>query len=707
VTGRGAAVYVAAAALAVALVGWVWIAPFSLLGTANLAMSYTLVAISLVVLTGWVGQISLAQASFVGIGAFVTGVAARNWGIPFPLTLPIGALASAGVAAAFGVVALRVRGLYLAVATLIFAWMAQEFLFNQSWLAGVGGSASSPSKPIGEQGSFPYLDFTQRATFYFVMLACVAATIVACANVRDSKTGRAWFAVKGSEIAAASLGIGVTRYKLLAFAVSGFIAGAAGTLEVTHQQVATSSAFAPNVSLFYLAIAVVGGLSSLPGAVASGMLFASLEEIFYRVRFLDGYLHIVSAALLVVVLLFFPAGLAGVPSRLEPPARRAATGLAGMVRALMRRLTADDDGLDDREEPTDKEADEEADERADEVFATRRLAQRLVARLRPGPAATTPDALAPTLAAASSSEESLVAASLVAPVPATLAYEPGTATKPSLPPRDERRLVLSARDVTVRFGGLTAVDNAHLEVRESEIVGLIGPNGAGKTTLFNAISGLNEPTEGTVELFGTDITKLQVHERARLGMGRTFQIIQLFPQLSVFENLLVATHLRNGTGFFSHVAATQGAIAEERAVRERVRKVVSLLGLEEVTDRNVAGLPFGMLRLVEVARALVTGAPFVMLDEPASGLDSAETDKLCDLLLWVRESLAVSLLVIEHDVKMVTELTDYVYVIERGRPIADGTPSEIQRDEAVIAAYLGRPTREAVEDAREAEEVSR
>ena len=704
-TGRGTAVYVGAAGLAVALVGWVWVAPFSLLGTANLAMAYTLVAISLVVLTGWVGQISLAQASFVGIGAFVTGVATRNWGIPFPLTLPIGALASAGVAAAFGVVALRVRGLYLAVATLIFAWMAQEFLFNQSWLAGVGGSASSPSKPIGEQGSFPYLDFTQRATFYFVMLACVAATIVACANVRDSKTGRAWFAVKGSEIAAASLGIGVTRYKLLAFAVSGFIAGAAGTLEVTHQQVATSSAFAPNVSLFYLAIAVVGGLSSLPGAVASGMLFASLEEIFYRVRFLDGYLHIVSAALLVVVLLFFPAGLAGVPSRLEPPARRAAAGLAGMLRALVRRLTTDDDGTD---EGAAEEADEEADEEASEVPASRRLAHRIAARLRPGPAATTPDALAPTLAAASSSEDSIVSASLIAPVPATLAYEPGTATKPSLPPRGERKLVLSARDITVRFGGLTAVDHAHLEVREGEIVGLIGPNGAGKTTLFNAISGLNQPTEGTVDLFGTDITKLQVHERARLGMGRTFQIIQLFPQLSVFENLLVATHLRNGTGFFSHVAATQAAIAEERSVRERVRKVVSLLGLEEVTDRNVAGLPFGMLRLVEVARALVTGAPFVMLDEPASGLDSAETEKLCDLLLWVRQSLAVSLLVIEHDVKMVTELTDYVYVIERGRPIADGTPSEIQRDEAVIAAYLGRPTREAVEDAREAvEEVSR
>jgi branched-chain amino acid transport system ATP-binding protein len=241
----------------------------------------------------------------------------------------------------------------------------------------------------------------------------------------------------------------------------------------------------------------------------------------------------------------------------------------------------------------------------------------------------------------------------------------------------------------VQFGGLTAVDTANLEVREGEIVGLIGPNGAGKTTLFNAISGLNSPTFGSVSLFDNDVTHLPVHQRAAAGMGRTFQLIQLFPELSVTDNLLVGTHVRNSSGFGSHLFATGRAIDGERGARHRVAQVVELLGLQDVADQPVTGLPFGVLRLVEVARALVTGAPFVMLDEPASGLDNTETDKLSDLLLWVRQTLGISLLLIEHDVRMVTALCDYIYVLDRGKMIADGEAADIRRDPVVTAAYFG------------------
>ena len=261
--------------------------------------------------------------------------------------------------------------------------------------------------------------------------------------------------------------------------------------------------------------------------------------------------------------------------------------------------------------------------------------------------------------------------------------------------RKDRTPILKAEHVVVKFGGLTAVNDVSVIVREHEIVGLIGPNGAGKTTTFNAIAGLNEPTSGEIRLFGRDASKLPVHVRAQMGVGRTFQLIQLFPQLNVFENLMVATHLQNPTGVAGHVLLTDRAITAERDARKWVRQVVTLMGLEEVADRRVAGLPFGILRQIEIARALVTQAPFLMLDEPASGLDNAETDELARLLYFIRAELGVSILLIEHDVRMVTSVSDYMYVINRGAPLAEGTPAEVQRHPEVIAAYLGEPVGEA------------
>src|SRR3954464_10317079 len=304
----------AGALLVVAAVTWVLGVPFSWVGTSINALSYTLVALSLVILTGWVGQISLAQASFVGIGAYLTGLLVRS-GLQFPLTLPAVGFSSAAIAALLGLVALRVRGLYLAVATLIFAWMTQIYLFAQPWIAGIGGSSSIQTNALGTKGTFPYLDFTDRTTWYFVMLSVVTAAMIGAANLRRAKTGRAWSAVKGSEVAAASLGIPVMAYKLLAFAVAGFLAGVAGNLMMTHNQVASASQFGPQVSLLFLGIAVVGGLDSIGGALAAGILFALLGQLFYKVDALHGLLDVVSSLLLAVVLLAFPAGLAGLPPR--------------------------------------------------------------------------------------------------------------------------------------------------------------------------------------------------------------------------------------------------------------------------------------------------------------------------------------------------------------------------------------------------------
>jgi branched-chain amino acid transport system ATP-binding protein len=188
-----------------------------------------------------------------------------------------------------------------------------------------------------------------------------------------------------------------------------------------------------------------------------------------------------------------------------------------------------------------------------------------------------------------------------------------------------------------------------------------------------------------------------VHVRAQMGVGRTFQLIQLFPQLTVFDNLLVATHVQNDTGVFAHIALTGRAIVAEAEARHRVHLVIGLLGLEEVADREVAGLPFGILRQVEIARALVTESPLLMLDEPASGLDNAETDELAQLLYFLRAELGVTILLIEHDVRMVTSVCDYIYVINRGELLAEGTAADIQRNPDVVAAYLGQAEEETAE----------
>jgi len=525
-----------------------------------------------------------------------------------------------------------VRGLYLAVATLIFAWMADAFLFSADWFVGAGGSVELPTGVIGKENTIWSFDLHDPRIFYLVILAALALGMYGAANLRDSKTGRAFFAVRGSEMAAVSLGIDVTRYKLLAFGISGAIAGLAGHLQIVGDGGAVPSEFNFLTSLFFLSVAVVGGLTSLGGAVAAGVVFSALNEVFFRVTALNGYINIISNLLLLTVLLVYPGGLAG-----------AGHALVSWFKATAARI---------------------ASRNADEALA---------------------DAPAHLVALPSATEENgEVAAEQVSML--DFMREP----RVQVEDRMELPSILEARNITVRFGGLTAVDNVSLMVRQGEIVGLIGPNGAGKTTLFNAIAGLNEPAGGTVELFGVDATKLPVHARAALGVGRTFQLIQLFPQLSVFDNLLAATHLQNATGFMQHLLVTERALAGERSARERVKGIIERLDLEDVADRTVSGLPFGVLRIVELARALVTGAPFVMLDEPASGLDNAETDRLAALLMQLRQDMGITFLLIEHDVAMVTSVTDYMYVVNRGKLLAEGPPAVIQQSEEVIAAYLGQ-----------------
>jgi ABC-type branched-subunit amino acid transport system ATPase component/ABC-type branched-subunit amino acid transport system permease subunit len=669
--------------------------PADALNTAILAALYLVTTLSLVLLIGYLGQISLGQASLVGMGAFASALATHQLGVRFPFSLGVGLAAGAGFAALIGVVALRVRGLYLAVATLIFAYVCDQYLFVQPWLVGSQSGTQIAAEHVGTKGSLPYFDLSDPHIFYYVALAVAVACVYGLANLRESRAGRAFSAIRGSEVAAASLGINVMRYKLLGFAAAGGLAGLAGALTLSARQTVQPSDFDVRTSLFYLSIAVVGGLQSLGGAVAAALFFALLVgEVFFRFPRVADFLELVSASLLFIVLLFFKGGMGALPTRLHQIAHR--------VNPLLRPVTARMSSVMVRR--SRRQAKPMAAPDAPISVAPARSGLRgLLGRLR-----------APQRRAAPLDVVGLAARVRAPSSPADILDLPkdaradarearrrltvgatGSAVSGS-PGADGRRepSLLSADSITVRFGGLTAVNDASLRVGAGEIVGLIGPNGAGKTTLFNAILGLNQPTAGRVSLYGRDVTGWPVHKRAALGVGRTFQIIQLFGDQTVFDNLMVATHLQNPTTFWGGLLVTGRARSAERAARQRVRAALELLELEPFADRRVAGLPFGVLRLVEVARTLVTGARLVCFDEPASGLDSRETEELIEWFRLLRE-LGLTLLVIEHDVSMVTRLCDHIYVLDQGRLIASGPPQDIQRDPAVIASYLGNMEAEA------------
>jgi len=262
-------------------------------------------------------------------------------------------------------------------------------------------------------------------------------------------------------------------------------------------------------------------------------------------------------------------------------------------------------------------------------------------------------------------------------------------TDPTRTP-DASTPVLAARDVTVRFGGLLALDRVSLEVPPASIVGLVGPNGAGKTTLFGVLSGLLRPQEGDVFLDGRRVTRSAPAARARLGLARTFQQLELFLGLTVREHVTLAYRVRAQRHRLWSDLLTAGALHRVSAAEaRRVDGLLDLLGLRGVAGVSAAALPLGTARRVEVARALATGPRVVLLDEPSSGLDAAETAQLSAALQTVVDEERVSLLLVEHDVAMVLGLSNQVAVLDFGVRIAYGTPDEIRADPAVRAAYLG------------------
>ncbi len=569
------------------------------------------ICLSLVVIVGFVGQISVVQLALAGVAGFTMSHLTTDLGgiwAEFPISLLIGAATATVVGLLIAVSALRVRGVSLVVVTLAAAVALEQFGFlNVRWGGGATGSPVAQPElgglDLSPQASFRGLDDKLPSpVFGFLVLAATLLLCMFVANVRRASLGQRMLAVRSNERAAAAAGINVRNTKLAGFGIAAFIAGMAGALYAYNFGSVSYSRFGALTALGLIAFAYFGGITMVSGAVLAGVGATEglFPHAFDRWLGLSGnWALLVGGFALIVTLLVNPEGIAGTGYKKKQQKRR--------------RLVAEAAGGDAPRKPAPR-------------------AQPEVARPR-----WKPD-------------------------------QPGA-------------VVLAASGISVSFGGLRALDGVDLTVSEGQLVGLIGPNGAGKTTFIDAISGF-VPCGGRVELDGRGLDGLAAHSRAQRGLARTWQSLELFDDLSVRENLAVASY--RPTAWATAIEVLSRPVRSTTAADA----ALELLGLEAMADAMLEDLTQGQRKLVGIARALAAAPRLLCLDEPAAGLDTRESEELARHLREVVDAGTPTLLV-DHDMGLVLGISDYVVVLEFGRVIAHGPPDVVRRDPQVIAAYLG------------------
>ncbi|HEX6312133.1 MAG TPA: branched-chain amino acid ABC transporter permease/ATP-binding protein [Acidimicrobiia bacterium] len=573
-------------------------------GAATTTFIAATICLSLVVVTGYAGQLSLAQYALAGIGAYVAARAASGGElvglfslgqVDFGVAVVLGVLFTVPVGLLVGLPALRTRGVNLAVATLGLALLIERVVLgNPDYTGGFEGTVV-PRPEIFGIDIDPVTSPRRYAVFCLVAFTVAA---LAVANLRRGRSGRRLVAVRTNERAAASLGISVIGAKLYAFGLAAAIAGLGGILLAFRSRTVLFAPYNVFNSIQVVIQSVLGGIGFIGGALFGGAIAIGGAISFTLNELLDVddlMVILLSGLFLILNLILFP------------------DGVAAQLARDFRRLGA--------------------------------LAARLARRPPPG-------------------------------LPAL-----GDVERATIRPQ-----TLRATGIGVRFGGVVAVESVSLEVRPGEVVGLIGPNGAGKTTLIDVVSGFTRAQRGQVTLDEAPIDTWSARRRARAGIGRSFQSLELFEDMSVLDNLRTASDRRDPLAYLTDLVWPRNPALPGTAVA-----AVREFGIEGDLARRPSELPYGRRRLVGIARAVASEPSVLLLDEPAAGLDERETAELGDLVRRLAKEWGLGVLLVEHDVALVMSVCDRIVALDFGQVIAEGTPDEIRRSAAVVAAYLGKP----------------
>lgn len=559
-------------------------------GIIILSLIFIIMAVSLNVATGFLGQLVLGHAGFMAVGAYTAAIFAVNYKTQFgDLELLLIASAIAMVSAGLmglivGFPALRLKGDYLGIMTLGFGEIIRVVLVNLEITNGAQGLTGIP-----------------RILNFQIAYIAVILTLVSVVLFMKSRHGRAILSIRENEIASENVGINLTKYKLLAFVIAAMFGGLGGALFAFKDGflAPTSFGFIKSVEIFV--IVVLGGMGSLTGSIIAAVFVVLLPEIL---RTFESYRMLTYSLILVLTMLFRPQGLFGT--------REFSLGF------LNKPFKKWNDKFRKRLDPDTEES----------------LIRTLSTREYDGP-------------------------------------------------------ILDVDGISIEFGGLKAVDNFSVQINDNELVGLIGPNGAGKTTIFNMITGVYKPTSGEIHLNGELVNNKKPSNIVALGSSRTFQNIRLFNNMTVIDNIKIAFHNEMSYGFLRSLFKVFGFVKQEQRAEKVAIELLKVFDLESYKDELAKNLPYGKQRKLEIARALATNPRILYLDEPAAGMNPQETEELMSTINLIKERFKVSILLIEHDMKLVMGICERIVVIDYGKVIARGKPEEIRSNKNVIKAYLG------------------